>query len=316
MSAQRWTWRTPSRPERVRFTVFTPTFNRAHTLARPYESLCAQQYRDFEWLIVDDGSTDGTRELVAGWQAAGRLTIRYLWQENGGKHRAFNRGVREAQGELFVPLDSDDWCTPEALARFDAHWSAIPPARKALFSGVGCLCRDEAGEIVGAPFPASPLDASLFALLRAQQLVGEKWGCHRTDLLKAEPFPEFPGEKFVPEALVWNRLARGRLMRFVNEPLRVYADSGDGLTASLLRVRCASPQGTRLYYREAAGLPLGARARVMAWLNYGRFAAHAGVSSQTCWQETGSPAGALARLLGAALAWRDRRRGAGEMCNA
>lgn len=169
---------------------------------------------------------------------------------------------------------------------------------------------------MGAPFPASPLDASLFALLRARQLVGEKWGCHRTDLLQAEPFPEFAGEKFVPEALVWNRLARGRLMRFVNEPLRIYADSSDGLTASLLRVRCASPRGTRLYYREAASLPLGARARILAWLNYGRFAAHAGLSIQTCWQETGSLAGALARALGAALAWRDRRRRDGELRNA
>lgn len=306
MLALRWIWRAPSRPERVRFTVFTPTFNRAHTLIRPYESLCAQQFRDFEWLIVDDGSSDGTRELVAGWIAAGQLTIRYLLQENGGKHRAFNHGVREARGELFVPLDSDDWCTPDALARFDAHWSAIPPARRDAFSGIGCLCRDEAGKIVGEPFPASPLDASLFALLRAKQLVGEKWGCHRTALLKAEPFPEFPGEKFVPEALVWNRLARGRLMRFVNEALRIYADSSDGLTASLFRIRCASPRGTRLYYREAASLSLGARARVMAWLNYGRFAAHAGLSPLACWREGGGFASALARVAGGAIAWRDR----------
>lgn len=292
----------------MRFTVFTPTFNRAHTLARPYESLCAQQFCDFEWLIVDDGSSDETPALVAGWIRAGRLNIRYLRQENGGKHRAFNRGVREAQGELFVPLDSDDWCTPDALTQFDSSWASIPAERRDAFSGIGCLCRDEAGKLVGEPFPASPFDASLLELLRTKKLVGEKWGCHRTELLRAQPFPEFPGEKFLPEALVWNRLAQTHLMRFINEPLRIYADSGDGLTASILNIRLASPRGTRLYYLEAARLPLGFKARCLAWLNYGRFAAHARMSLKACRKEGAGPWSTPLWLAGRLLAWRDRRK--------
>lgn len=289
------------------FTVFTPTYNRAHTLMRPYESLCAQTCRDFEWLIVDDGSTDGTEALVTEWIAQARIPIRYIRQDNGGKHRAFNRGVREAHGILFVPLDSDDWCTPDALACFDFHWQSIPAEVRGLFSGVGCLCHDEHGQIVGKPYPASPLDQNLFALLRQGQLVGEKWGCCRTDLLRSYPFPEFPGEKFVPEALVWNRIAEHHKIRFVNEALRIYADSRDGLVASILRIRVNSPQASALYYLEAARWPLGAKTRLAAWLNYGRFARHAGRGwVKVAWQGAHLLAWP-ASLAGCLLAWRDRR---------
>jgi len=291
-------------PQAPRFTVFTPTYNRAHTLLRPYQSLCAQQFRDFEWLIVDDGSTDGTPDLVAEWIVDAKLRIHYVRQENGGKHRAFNRGVRLAKGELFVPLDSDDWCTPEALARFDFHWQNIPDAEKNRFSGIGCLCCNENGELVGSRFSESPLDASLLSVLCAG-LVGEKWGCHRTEVLRRFPFPEFPGERFVPEALVWNRIALEYQMRFVNEGLRVYADTGDGLTASILPIRVASPLGARLYYCEAARLPLGIRYRAQAWLNFGRFSVHAGVPLLRSLREMGLMWGLPAYAGGALLAWRD-----------
>ncbi|WP_083917739.1 glycosyltransferase family 2 protein [Uliginosibacterium gangwonense] len=288
------------------FTVFTPTFNRAHTLLRPYESLCAQSCRDFEWLIVDDGSTDGTAQLVAGWIAEGKLPIRYIQQPNGGKHTAFNHGVREARGELFVPLDSDDWCSPDALERFAFHWQKIPVAEREGFSGVSCLCHDEHGKVVGSAFPASPLDIKLFDLLRCGGMVGEKWGCARTEVLREYPFPEFPDEKFVPEALVWNRIACHYKIRFINEALRVYADSGDGLVASILRIRMQSPRSAKLYYVEAARLPLGMKHRLAAWLNYGRFAVHAGLGPLAILQEGAHPFALPAWGAGLLLAWRDR----------
>src|SRR5258707_14117604 len=106
------------------FTVFTPTWNRAHTLHRAYQSLHAQTFRNFEWLIVDDGSTDNTREIVEKWQAESEFPIRYIYQENQGKAAAFNRGVREAQGALFLTLDSDDACVNQALERFKYHWDS------------------------------------------------------------------------------------------------------------------------------------------------------------------------------------------------
>src|SRR5207237_1817583 len=104
------------------FTVFTATFNRAHTLPRVYDSLRVQTLTDFEWLVVDDGSTDGTRELVAGWAAQPAFPIRYFHQENSGKHVAENVAVREAHGRFTATLDSDDWYAPDALESSLAAW--------------------------------------------------------------------------------------------------------------------------------------------------------------------------------------------------
>src|SRR5690242_2999845 len=124
------------------FTVFTPAYNRAPTLPRVYESLKAQTFRDFEWLIVDDGSTDNTPELVAQWQSTGELSIRYFQQEHCGRHIAFNRGVHEAQGTLFLNCDSDDAFVPQTLTRFLYHWENIPLAERSSFSAVTALCMD------------------------------------------------------------------------------------------------------------------------------------------------------------------------------
>src|SRR5262249_2422136 len=99
------------------FTVFTPTYNRAHTLHRVFDSLCAQTLRDFEWLVIDDGSSDSTRELIDNWTKSAHFTIRYIKQDHSGKHIAHNCAVREARGQFFLTLDSDDACTPQALER-------------------------------------------------------------------------------------------------------------------------------------------------------------------------------------------------------
>ena len=118
------------------FTVFTPTFNRAHTLGRVYASLRAQTYTDFEWLIVDDGSTDGTEELVRGWMAEAPFPLRYLTQVHGHKKAAFNRGVREANGELFVALDSDDEMPAQIHGNMKVELGLLVAAT-ALLSGIG-----------------------------------------------------------------------------------------------------------------------------------------------------------------------------------
>jgi len=204
------------------FTVFTPTYNRAHTLHRVHESLQRQTFRDFEWLIVDDGSTDGTRQLVEAWQRSGELPIRYLWQENHGKHVAFNQGVRVAHGALFLSLDSDDACVPQALRRFHDHWDAIPDDLKPDFAGVTCLCVDQHGREVGGRFPCDVMDSNGLEIRYRYKVIGEQWGFYRTDVLRHYPFPETIKSHYVPEGLVWSRLARAFKIRFVNEALRIY----------------------------------------------------------------------------------------------
>jgi glycosyltransferase involved in cell wall biosynthesis len=205
---------------RYTFTVFTPTYNRAYTLPRVYESLRAQTYRDFEWLIVDDGSTDGTRELVEGWQQAD-FPIRYVWQENQGKHMAFNLAVEHAQGALFLVLDSDDACVPTALERFYAHWQDITPQRRQEYVGVTALCQDLQGRLVGSFFPADVFDSNSLEIRFKYGIKGEKWGFQRIEVLRQFPFPKLP-KIFVQESLVWRRIAQQYRTRYVNEMLRIY----------------------------------------------------------------------------------------------
>ena len=144
-------------PYEYAFTVFTATYNRAHTLHRVYDSLKAQTFRDFEWLVVDDGSSDTTEDLVRQWRRQSDFAIRYIWQNNAGKHIAVNRGVQQARGELFLIVDSDNAFVSEALERLKFHWDSIPEGEKEEFSAVTCLCEDPDGNLVGSRFPFDPL---------------------------------------------------------------------------------------------------------------------------------------------------------------
>lgn len=231
------------------FTVFTPTYNRGDTLGRVFDSLRAQTFRDFEWLVVDDGSTDDTRERVAAFQAEADFPVRYVWQENQHKKAAFNHGVREARGELFVALDSDDELLPQSLERLRRIWLDIPEAERDLFSAVTGLCVRPGGALVGDRYPRDVFDSTPLEVHYKYRIKGEKFGFQRTEVLRRFPFPEdIPG--FVPESLVWSAIARkGYLTRFVNEPLRVYHDTAD----SLSRANTAQSEalGLRLLARDA-----------------------------------------------------------------
>ena len=180
------------------FTVFTPTYNRAHTIRRVYDSLCAQTLRDFEWLVVDDGSTDNTSEIIAKWSEASEFPIRYLKQENGGKHLAHNRALVEAKGYLFAIFDSDDALVPNALDNLDRLWRSIPEGEQRTFCSVGGLCRDQHGAIVGDKFPTDPFDADMREVAYVHRIGGEKWIGWVTELARRYPFPEISGT-YIPE---------------------------------------------------------------------------------------------------------------------
>jgi len=204
------------------FTVYTPTYNRAHTLHRCYESLKAQTFRDFEWLIVDDGSTDGTAALIAGWQEEGLLPIRYEPRPHGGAHRVHNHCLGIAQGQLYLKLDSDDGCMPQALERLHFHWQSIPESERAHFSGVTGLCQDQDGRLVGNRFPSDPLDCTAAELEYVHRVHGEKWGFLRLDVLREFPFPDDCEGNFIPESYVWSQVSQRYKTRHVNEQLRIY----------------------------------------------------------------------------------------------
>jgi glycosyltransferase involved in cell wall biosynthesis len=292
------------------FTVFTPTYNRAHTLHRLHDSLVVQTDRDFEWLIVDDGSTDDTEALVRSWQRDSQFPIRYLRQPHAGKHVAFNFGVREAQGELFFTVDSDDALVARALERYRHHWESIPESRRGQFSAVTALAVDEHGELIGTRFPQDPTDASALEIRFRYKVKGDKAGFQRTALLRAYHAPEIPGYTgLVPESLVWNAIARRYKERYVNEILEIkwLGDPGDRLSTPAADPARIAP-GTLLGYEQLLGEDIRwARYAPIEFLveaaRYSRMAFHGGRSVRAQWRAVHSDTGRILWLATLPIGW-------------
>jgi glycosyltransferase involved in cell wall biosynthesis len=262
------------------FTIFTPTYNRAHTLHRVYDSVRSQTFHDFEWLICDDGSTDETPRLVERWMREAPFAIRYVRQEHHGKHVAFNRGVREARGALFLGLDSDDACVPDALDRFKRHWDAIPASDRHRFSAVTALCQDQHGRLVGDRFPRDPTDSDSLEIRYRFRVKGEKWGFQRTAVLRDFAYPVWEGETHVPPSFVWRAIARRYKTRYVNEILRIYHvdERADQLSALGSRLKHAGALAAWYRYvltEELDWFPVAPVRFLAAAVNHVRFSLHA-----------------------------------------
>lgn len=231
-------------------TVFTPTYNRAYILGDLYHSLQRQTCMDFEWLIVDDGSADDTKTLVASWQGEENpFPIRYVYQENGGKCRAINRGLKEADGRLFFTVDSDDYLTDDAIEKV-IRWDGELPA-DGHFCGYAGNMGTALGVTTNRLFPGDYLDGT--ALNRYDRVDGERAFVFYTEIHRKYLYPEFPGEKFLTEAVTWDLMAHdGYKMRFYNDIIRIWEYRDDGLTQAGYRVFLENPQGTGLFFRQKA----------------------------------------------------------------
>ena len=233
------------------FTVCTPTFNRAHTLERVFESLVTQTLRDFEWLVIDDGSNDNTEALIHSLASIADFQIRYSYQENQGKHIAVNNGALLAQGEYFLIADSDDSFPANALEQMAQAFDTIPSKVRAEFTGVTGLCADENGTVVGDKFPSDIFDSTPMEVIYKHRVKGEKWGFHKTEIMRKFPFPEPIGVKFYPEGPTWSEIGRHYKSRYINKIVRCYRqDAGSQLTKQ--SVRLISP--SRLAYVQILNL--------------------------------------------------------------
>ena len=231
-------------------TVFTPTYNRAYILGDLYHSLQRQTCMDFEWLIVDDGSVDDTKALVASWQGVENpFPIRYVYQENGGKCRAINRGLKEADGRLFFTVDSDDYLTDDAIEKV-IRWDGELP-KDGHFCGYVGNRGITPTQTPNRLFPGGYLDGT--ALDRYDQVDGERAFVFYTEIHRKYLYPEFPGEKFLTEAVTWDLMAHdGYKMRFYNDIIWIWEYKDDGLTRAGYRVFLENPQGTGLFFRQKA----------------------------------------------------------------
>lgn len=204
------------------FSICTATFNRAHTLARVFDSLQAQSEKKFEWIVIDDGSVDDTAAIVEQFIQISMFEIRYLFQENQGKHVALNKGIAMAKGKFFLVADSDDELMPNSLAIFHKYWLGIPMAERNKYTGVTGLCIDKEGHVIGDRFPSEIFDSNSLEIFYRHRILGEKWGFHRTKVLKEFPIPELSGLSFYSEGLIWNAISRRYKTRFINKVVRIY----------------------------------------------------------------------------------------------
>lgn len=235
----------------MKITVFTPTYNRAYTLKRLFSSLLEQTCQDFEWIIIDDGSTDNTEELVGSFFdsfSKGKLIYRKV--KNGGKHRAINEGVRMAVGELFYIVDSDDWLPNDALERIIAIEQTIPIHIRCEYAGVCGLKGKDEHTVLGSTFKGDIIDTTHIERHKVG-IGGDKAEVYYTSVLKNYPFPEFDGENFIAESTVWNAIAAdGLKLRYFNEVVYFCEYLPDGLTAQAEKKIKKNPKGYGLLIQQ------------------------------------------------------------------
>ena len=213
--------------EDIFFTVFTPIYNRKHTIYRVWDSLIAQTNKNFEWLIVNDGSNDNIEPLLEEYKDKADFKVRIFHQQNSGKHIAFNKAIENAKGELFIPADSDDSFSSETIEVFTEIWKKY---KNDSISGISVLCKSENDVIVGDNFTIEGV-SNLIDITYKYNVKGEKWGCIRLDVLKKFKFPTDFDVKFFPEAYLWTQIGLNYKTVFVNVPLRTYyQDAGNQLT--------------------------------------------------------------------------------------
>lgn len=226
-------------------TIFTPTYNRAYILNNLYESLRRQSSKNFQWIIVDDGSTDETENLVRGYIAQGNMEIIYKKRENGGKMRAINQGLDLASGELFFIVDSDDYLTDDAVEMIEKYSRDLPQN----FAGMVFRKHNLKGDSFGK-FPAEVIDSDPVEIFYRKKVGGDKAEVIRTDIMKQFRFPEIEGEKFVPEGLIWNRIGRRYKLRYIDRAIYNFEYIDDGYTNNFRNILKKNPEGMKLYYGE------------------------------------------------------------------
>lgn len=254
----------------MRITVFTPAYNRGYIIEKLYRSLQRQSFRDFEWIVVDDGSTDDTQEKFGGFLAEKNdFPIHYIRVANGGKHRAINLGVEKASGELFYIVDSDDHLPDDALAVIDRMERSIPAEERSHFAGVCGQKGFDSEQAIGRTFDGEILDITTLER-PAHVISGDKAEVFYTALLRKYPFPTFEGENFITECVVWDKIAtNGYKLRFYNHISMICNYLPDGLSAQGNALFQNNPRGWGLYIHQS--VQYGKIAGIDKWNEYIRY---------------------------------------------
>lgn len=248
-------------------TIFTPAYNRAHTLPRTYASLQRQDCKDFIWLVVDDGSTDNTAELVKGWQAQETgFEIRYIYKENGGMHTAHNTAYENIDTELNVCIDSDDELADGAVRCILDLWKRIDHGK---YAGMIGLDADlNTGKVIGTGFPESMKETTLAGFYNAGGS-GDKKLVYRTDIMKAlPPYPVFEGEKYVSLGWKYQLCDQQYQMVTTNTVLCNVEYQADGSSLNMFRQYLRNSKGFAFIRKENMKYNTSLKRNIMDAIHY------------------------------------------------
>lgn len=252
--------------ESIRLTIFTPAFNRAHTLPRTYKSLCSQSCKDFIWLIVDDGSEDNTAELVKQWQTCENgFEIRYVYKENGGMHTAHNTAYENIDTELNVCIDSDDKLAVGAVEKILCKWEQV---RERGYAGIIGLDADYDGKVIGKGFPDGLTETTVIGYYAAGGS-GDKKLVYRTEIINQfPPYPVFEGEKYVALSYKYRLIDLNYKMAVLNDILCNVEYQPDGSSSNMLRQYLKNPKGFAFWRTVRMQYPESCKRLIMDCIHY------------------------------------------------
>ena len=250
----------------VLLTVFTPAYNRAHTLPRTYESLREQDCKDFIWLIVDDGSTDGTADLVKSWQnEENGFEIQYIYKENGGMHTAHNTAYANIHTELNVCIDSDDKMAPGAVGKIQRIWEQV---KNKGYAGLIALDSDFSGNLIGKGFPDGMQDTTLGGYYAAGGS-GDKKLIYRTDVINSvSPYPVFSGEKYVGLVYKYTLVDQKYRLFVLNDIICEVEYQADGSTGTMWKQYLQNPRGFAFLRKVAMQYPISKKRLIKDCIHY------------------------------------------------
>lgn len=247
-------------------TVFTPAYNRAHTLPRTYESLLRQSCKDFVWLIVDDGSADNTADIVRHWQEADNgFEIRYIRKENGGMHTAHNTAYANIDTELNVCIDSDDCMADGAVERILNEWGLV---RHLGYAGIIALDADLDGNVLGTGFPAGMTETTLCGYY-AGGGSGDKKLIYRTDVInRYPPYPVFEGERYVALAYKYRLIDQDYKLAVLDEVVCNVEYLPDGSSGTMWKQYLKNPRGFAFWRKVCMQYPESGKRMIADCIHY------------------------------------------------
>ena len=269
----------PEMAYKYKFTIFTPCYNSALFIHRVYDSLVNQIYRDFEWIVINDASTDNTSDIIKEYVKKAPFDIQFIdLNINQMVTKNINMAIRKAQGEMLILIGHDDAFLPDSLQIFEETWRQYG---RSDIAGITCLCQDQQGNTVGKEFEEDIFISNDRDLLYNKKNTAEKWKCLRTDVMLQYLQPENI-DIYIPEGVMPLEIAEKYSMIYINRALRVYYmyESTHSSLSAVFSKSIPYPKGFRYAYLQKINKVYPCLSnkyvlKVRTLINYGRMSFHA-----------------------------------------